>query len=88
MLILKRQSGESIQINDDIKITIYFSRGNQIKIGIDAPRHVSVIREELLSDRQTEDAAAIDTESKQNRCEEKQVSIKTKRQKRIIFPAT
>ena len=49
MLILERHSGESIQINDDTKLTIYYNKGNQIKIGIEAPRHVSIMREELLN---------------------------------------
>jgi len=86
MLILKRQSGESIQINDDIKITIYYSKGNQIKIGIEAPRHVCVIREELLNAKQTENAVAIENDSKPEHSEKNPVIIRSKRQKRIIFP--
>ena len=49
MLILERHSGESILINDDTKLTIYYNKGSQVKIGIDAPRHVSIMREELLT---------------------------------------
>ncbi len=47
MLILTRKLGESIAIGDDIKITFLESKGRQIKIGIDAPSHVAVHREEI-----------------------------------------
>ena len=47
MLILTRKLGESIAIGDDIKITFLESKGRQIKIGIDAPPHVAVHREEI-----------------------------------------
>ncbi len=54
MLILERHSGESIHINDDIKLTIYYNKGSQIKMGIEAPRHISIMREELLLKKQDE----------------------------------
>ena len=47
MLILTRKLGESIAIGDDIKITFLESKGRQVKIGIDAPPHVAVHREEI-----------------------------------------
>lgn len=47
MLILMRRVGESIIINKDIKITVVAINGKQTKIGIDAPKHVSVDREEM-----------------------------------------
>lgn len=47
MLILTRKEGQQIRIGDDIVITLLGVRGNQYKIGIDAPRHVSVDREEI-----------------------------------------
>ena len=48
MLILTRRVGESLRISDDIVVTVLEVRGNQVKIGTDAPRDVSVVREELL----------------------------------------
>lgn len=47
MLILTRKEGQQIRIGDDIVITLLGVRGNQYKIGIDAPRSVSVDREEI-----------------------------------------
>ncbi|TCJ98576.1 carbon storage regulator CsrA [Volucribacter psittacicida] len=47
MLILTRKLGESLLIGDDISITILNMRGNQIKIGVNAPKEVSVHREEI-----------------------------------------
>lgn len=47
MLILTRKVGESLLIGDDIAITILNVRGNQVKIGVKAPKEVSVHREEI-----------------------------------------
>lgn len=47
MLILTRKVGESLLIGDDISITVLSVRGNQVKIGINAPKDVSVHREEI-----------------------------------------
>jgi carbon storage regulator len=48
MLILTRHAGETIVIGEDITITVLGLNGNQVRIGIDAPREVRVMREELL----------------------------------------
>jgi carbon storage regulator len=48
MLILTRMEGEKIMIGDDITIMVKSVQGLQAKIGIDAPRDVVVMREELL----------------------------------------
>lgn len=48
MLVISRKVGESIIISDNIKITIISLGGDKITIGIDAPRDIKVIREELL----------------------------------------
>jgi carbon storage regulator len=48
MLILTRYAGETIVIGDDITVTVLGLNGNQVRIGIDAPRDVLVMREELL----------------------------------------
>ena len=47
MLILSRRLGESIVIGEDINVTILDVTGNQVRIGIDAPKSVSVHREEI-----------------------------------------
>ncbi|MHA7189972.1 carbon storage regulator CsrA [Arthrobacter sp. MDT2-16] len=48
MLVLTRKVGEQILIGDDIVITVLDSRGDGIRIGIDAPRGVKIQREEVL----------------------------------------
>ncbi len=47
MLILTRKLGESIIIEDNIKITVVDINKQQIKLGIDAPRHITINREEV-----------------------------------------
>ena len=47
MLILTRKLGESITIGDDIKITVLDIKGSQLRIGIQAPKHLMVHREEI-----------------------------------------
>jgi carbon storage regulator len=47
MLVLGRRTGENIRIGDDIKVIVLEVRGGQIKLGIEAPLHVQVHREEI-----------------------------------------
>ncbi len=62
MLVLSRKSGESIVIGNDITITVVEFRGDQVRLGIDAPRSVPVYREELYAEvsRQNREAAGVD----------------------------
>ena len=60
MLVLTRKVGESIRIGEDICLTIVEVDGKSIKIGIDAPRSVSVHREEVYSRIQEENKKAAD----------------------------
>jgi carbon storage regulator len=50
MLILTRKVGESITIGDNVTITVVASKGGQVRIGIDAPKTVSITRSELGTD--------------------------------------
>jgi carbon storage regulator len=48
MLVLSRRIGESLVINENIRITVLGGSGNQVRFGIDAPRDVKVLREEII----------------------------------------
>ncbi len=48
MLILTRRVGETLMIGDDVSITVLGVKGNQIRIGIDAPKEVAVHRKEIF----------------------------------------
>jgi len=47
MLILTRRTGETIMIGNDVTLTVLGVKGNQVRIGINAPKNVSVHREEI-----------------------------------------
>ena len=50
MLVLSRRVGESLVIGDDVVVTILELRGDIVRVGIDAPRHIQVRRQELLTE--------------------------------------
>lgn len=54
MLILTRRVGESLIIGDDVVVNVLGVKGNQVRIGVDAPKHVSVHREEIYDRIQAE----------------------------------
>ena len=65
MLILTRRINESLVIGDDVTVTILGVKGNQVRIGVDAPRDVSVHREELAQkDDETPTLRADDKDSR------------------------
>ncbi|HHB13258.1 MAG TPA: carbon storage regulator [Chromatiales bacterium] len=47
MLILTRRVGETLMIGDEVAVTVLGVKGNQVRIGVDAPKHVAVHREEI-----------------------------------------
>lgn len=55
MLILTRRVGESLMVGDDITVTVLGVKGNQVRIGVNAPRDVAVHREEIYERIQEDD---------------------------------
>ncbi len=54
MLILTRRVGETLIVGDEVMVTVLGIKGNQVRIGVDAPKHVTVHREEIYNRIQKE----------------------------------
>ena len=61
MLILSRKTDEKIMIGDDISISIIEIRGDQVRIGVDAPKKVKVFRQEVFDAIKAENRAAAES---------------------------
>ncbi len=59
MLILTRRVGESLMVGDDVTITVLGVKGNQVRIGVNAPKDVGVHREEIYQRIQREKLAKL-----------------------------
>ena len=61
MLILTRRMGETITIGDDITVTVLGVKGNQVRLGVGAPRDVAVHREEIYNRIKSDNSNGDDT---------------------------
>lgn len=66
MLILSRKTDEKIKIGDEITITIIEVRGDQVKIGVEAPKDVKVFRQEVFNAIKKENKSAAEIPSAEN----------------------
>jgi len=63
MLILTRRAGETVMIGNDVTITVLGVKGNQVRIGINAPKDVAVHREEIFERIQSEQSGGGGTDA-------------------------
>lgn len=61
MLVLSRRVGEKIKIGDDVVVTILAIKGNQVRVGIDAPPATTILRDELEPFARSQPARERDT---------------------------
>ncbi len=62
MLILSRRVGEAVTIGTDVTITVLSVKGNQVRLGVQAPKSVAVHRQEIFNRIQMEQATTVSSE--------------------------
>ena len=60
MLVLSRKQGESIVIDGGIRLTVIEVRGSVVRLGIEAPKHIQVLRSELEERRRNQESASLE----------------------------
>jgi carbon storage regulator len=83
MLILSRKVGESVTIGNDIVVKVVSLSGNQIRLGITAPREVRVLREEIFEAMQAENRAAAAAADSARRLGDAHKQLRKKTQERV-----
>ncbi len=68
MLILTRRVGETVMIGDDVTITVLGVKGNQVRVGINAPKSVAVHREEIYERIKREQQSEVSDKPKAAEC--------------------
>ncbi|WP_010286854.1 carbon storage regulator CsrA [Kurthia massiliensis] len=63
MLVLTRKPGETVMLGEDIQVKVVSIDGDQVKIGIEAPRSLKIFRKELYEEIQKENKAALETQN-------------------------
>ena len=66
MLILTRRVGETVVIGDDVTVTVLGVRGNQVRLGVNAPKDIAVHREEIYQRIQNEKDSSNSAETAEN----------------------
>ena len=62
MLVLTRKDGEKILVGKDITITVVKSKNGQVRIGIEAPKGISICREEIADTQSAPNSEVVDTD--------------------------
>lgn len=63
MLVLTRKTGETVMLGEDIQVKVVSVDGEQVKLGIEAPRTLKIFRKELYEAIQLENKAALETQN-------------------------
>jgi len=85
MLVLSRQRDESIMIGDDVEITIVDVRGDKVRLGITAPKHIPVHRREIYDAIQREKAEGKEPKKQPDKTAQKEIPKESDKQSEKEF---